>query len=131
VEWKNVTRLCSTKPLLTVNGEYPGPTIAVHEGDHVEIKVTNHIADNTTIHWHGIRQLRTGWADGPAYITQCPIRGGKSYTYKFTVQYQRGTLWWHAHYAWQRASVYGAFLIHPRMPFPFSAPIQDEFPIIF
>ncbi|PQQ15504.1 laccase-1 [Prunus yedoensis var. nudiflora] len=80
---------------------------------------------------HGIRQLRTGWADGPAYITQCPISGGKSYTYKFTVQYQRGTLWWHSHYAWQRASVYGAFIIHPRMPFPFSAPIQDEFPIIF
>ncbi|KAL6175667.1 hypothetical protein ACLB2K_052306 [Fragaria x ananassa] len=71
VEWKNVTRLCHKKPLLTVNGEYPGPTIAVHEGDNVEIKVTNRIAQNTTIHWHGIRQIRTGWADGPAYITQC------------------------------------------------------------
>ncbi|CAN6584840.1 unnamed protein product [Malus baccata var. baccata] len=131
VEWKNVTRLCNTKPLLTVNGEYPGPTIAVYEGDHLEIKVTNRIAENTTIHWHGVRQLRTGWADGPAYITQCPIRGGKTYTYKFTVEYQRGTLWWHAHFAWQRASIYGAFVIHPRMPFPFSAPIQEEFPIIF
>ncbi len=51
VEWKNVTRLCHKKPLLTVNGEYPGPTIAVHEGDNVEIKVTNRIAQNTTIHW--------------------------------------------------------------------------------
>ncbi|KAK9925770.1 hypothetical protein M0R45_023035 [Rubus argutus] len=131
VEWKKVTRLCHTKPLLTVNGEYPGPTIGVHEGDHVEIKVTNRIAQNTTIHWHGIRQLRTGWADGPSYITQCPIGGGKSYTYKFTVINQRGTLWWHAHYSWQRASVYGAFIIQPRMPYPFSAPIQDDFPIIF
>lgn len=80
---------------------------------------------------HGIRQLRTGWADGPSYITQCPIGGGKSYTYKFTVINQRGTLWWHAHYSWQRASVYGAFIIQPRMPYPFSAPIQDDFPIIF
>ncbi|PRQ15920.1 putative laccase [Rosa chinensis] len=131
VEWKNVTRLCHTKPLLTVNGEYPGPTIAVHEGDDVEIKVTNSIAQNTTLHWHGIRQLRTGWADGPAYITQCPIGGGKTYTYKFTVINQRGTLWWHSHHSWQRASVYGAFIIHPRMPYPFSVPIQDEFPIIF
>ncbi|KAG2667579.1 hypothetical protein I3760_15G122400 [Carya illinoinensis] len=130
VEWKKVRRLCHTKPLLTVNGEYPGPTIAVHEGDNVEIKVTNSMAMNTTIHWHGIRQLRTGWADGPAYITQCPIRGGQSYTYKFTVIDQRGTLLWHAHYGWQRSSVHGSFIIHPRMPYPFSVPIQSEVPII-
>ncbi|CAN0902350.1 LAC1, partial [Linum grandiflorum] len=114
VEWKKVSRLCKTRQLLTVNGEFPGPTIAVNEGDNVEIKVTNGVSKNTTIHWHGIRQIRTGWADGPAYVTQCPIRSGQSYTYKFTVSEQRGTLFWHAHYGWQRASVYGAFIIHPR-----------------
>ena len=80
---------------------------------------------------HGIRQLRSAWADGPAYITQCPIRGGQSYTYNFTVIDQRGTLLWHAHYGWQRASLYGAFIIYPRMPYPFSVPIQSEVPIIF
>ncbi|KAL3512189.1 hypothetical protein ACH5RR_024906 [Cinchona calisaya] len=131
VEWKNVTRLCYTRPILTVNGQYPGPTIIVHEGDNVEVKVTNRVAINTTIHWHGIRQYRTGWADGPAYITQCPIGTGKSYTYKFTVVDQRGTLWWHAHLSWQRATVNGAFIIYPRMPYQFSAPIQDEIPIMF
>ncbi|XP_030937732.1 laccase-1 [Quercus lobata] len=131
IEWKKVTRLCHTKPLLTVNGEYPGPTIAVHEGDNVEVKVTNRVSMNTTIHWHGIRQLRSAWADGPAYITQCPIRGGQSYTYNFTVIDQRGTLLWHAHYGWQRASLYGAFIIYPRMPYPFSVPTQSEVPIIF
>ncbi|XP_059638656.1 laccase-1-like [Cornus florida] len=132
VEWKNVTRLCHTKALLTVNGEYPGPNIAVQEGDSVEIKVTNSVARNTTIHWHGIRQLRTGWADGPAYVTQCPIRGGQSYTYKFSVINQRGTLLWHAHLSWQRASVHGAFIIYPRMPYPFSPPLfEAQIPIIF
>ncbi|XP_048136343.1 laccase-1 [Rhodamnia argentea] len=131
VEWKQVTRLCHTKSLLTVNGEYPGPTIAVHEGDRVEVEVTNRIAKNTTIHWHGIRQLRTAWADGPAYITQCPIRGGHTYTYKFNVVDQRGTLLWHAHFSWQRASVHGAFIIYPRVPYPFSPKIQAEIPIIF
>ncbi|KAK4843822.1 hypothetical protein QYF36_013083 [Acer negundo] len=60
VEWKKMSRLCNTKLLLTVNGEYPGPTIAVHEGDNIEIKVTNRVEENTTIHWHGIRQFRTG-----------------------------------------------------------------------
>ncbi|XP_011015504.1 PREDICTED: laccase-1-like [Populus euphratica] len=127
-----MTRLCTTKHLLMVNGQYPGPTIAIHEGgDNVEINVKNRIAQNTTLHWHGVKQLRTGWADGPAYVTQCPIRGGQSYTYKFTVTGQRGTLLWHAHYAWQRASVYGAFIIYPRIPYPFSHQIQAEIPIIF
>ncbi|GLT63538.1 hypothetical protein SLA2020_360970 [Shorea laevis] len=130
IEQKEVSRLCHTKALLTVNGEYPGPTIAVQEGDNVEVKVTNRIAQNTTIHWHGIRQVRTGWADGPAFITQCPIRAGQSYTYKFTVINQRGTLLWHAHHLWQRASIYGAFIIYPRLPYPFSVPIQAEVPII-
>ncbi|XP_073126386.1 laccase-1 [Henckelia pumila] len=133
VEWKSVTRLCTTKRVLTINGKYPGPTIAVNEGDNVQVKVTNKVATNTTIHWHGVRQLRTGWADGPAYITQCPIGAGGTYTYNFTVIGQRGTLWWHAHFSWQRASVHGAFIIRPapRLPLPFSTPIQLEIPIIF
>ncbi|CAM8974700.1 unnamed protein product [Rhodiola kirilowii] len=131
VEWKSVTRLCHTKPLLTVNGQYPGPTIAVHEGDHVEIKVTNSISSNTTLHWHGIKQLRSGWADGPAYITQCPIRGGQTYTYKFQVTDQRGTLWWHSHIFWQRASVNGALIIYPRMPYPFKTTVHADIPMIF
>ncbi|KAL7152914.1 hypothetical protein ABFS83_04G130200 [Erythranthe nasuta] len=134
VEWKSVTRLCHTKSVLTVNGKFPGPTIAVHEGDDVEITVTNSVARNTTIHWHGVRQVRTGWADGPAYITQCPIGAGNTYTYKFTVVNQRGTLWWHAHFSWQRASVYGAFIIYPTTPFPFHfslPPIHAHIPLIF
>nr|QCZ35171.1 laccase 4 [Salvia miltiorrhiza] len=135
VEWKTVTRLCHTKPVLTVNGKYPGPTIAVNEGDNVLVTVTNRVARNTTIHWHGVRQLRTGWADGPAYVTQCPIGQGKTYTYNFTVVDQRGTLWWHAHFSWQRASVYGAFVIYPRLPYPFpfapSPLVEAPSPIIF
>jgi len=27
--------------------------------------------------------LRTGWADGPAYITHCPIQPGRAYVYMF------------------------------------------------
>ncbi|CAH1439182.1 unnamed protein product [Lactuca virosa] len=51
VQWKNISRLCSRKEILTVNGEYPGPTIAVNEGENVEIRVTNGVSINTTIHW--------------------------------------------------------------------------------
>eukprot|EP00253_Pinus_taeda_P017784 PITA_17784 len=131
VRLSNVTRLCRTKPLITVNGKYPGPTVVAREGDRVIIKLVNHVKDNVTIHWHGVRQLRSGWADGPGYITQCPLQTGMSYVYNFTIVGQRGTLWWHAHISWLRASVYGAFIIYPkhRVPYPFTKPYK-EVPII-
>ena len=81
---------------------------------------------------HGIRQLRSGWADGPAYITQCPIQTGQSYVYNFTIVGQRGTLWWHAHISWLRSTVYGPIIILPKrdVPYPFVKP-HKEVPIIF
>ncbi|CAL5394392.1 unnamed protein product [Camellia sinensis] len=50
------SRLCHRKPLLTVTGKYPGPTIAVHEGDNVVVKVTNLAARNTTIHCREVKK---------------------------------------------------------------------------
>lgn len=71
--------------------------------------------------------MRSGCADGPAYITQCPIQTGQAYVYNFTVTGQRGTLWWHAHISWLRASVYGAFIIYPKrhVPYPFPKPYKE------
>lgn len=81
---------------------------------------------------HGIRQLRSGWADGPAYITQCPIQTGQSYIYNFTIVGQRGTLWWHAHISWLRSTLYGPIIILPKrgIPYPFAKPYK-EVPIVF
>ncbi|KAJ6751546.1 hypothetical protein OIU85_002023 [Salix viminalis] len=83
---------------------------------------------------HGIRQLRSGWADGPAYITQCPIQTGQSYVYNYTILGQRGTLWWHAHISWLRSTVYGPIIILPKPAgidqYPFAKPYK-EVPIIF
>ncbi|RZS19260.1 hypothetical protein BHM03_00051638 [Ensete ventricosum] len=80
---------------------------------------------------HGVRQMRTAWADGPEFVTQCPIRPGGSYTYRFTIEDQEGTLWWHAHSSWLRATVHGALIIYPRdaSSYPFPKP-HREFPVI-
>ncbi|KAL8102228.1 laccase-4-like [Apium graveolens] len=123
----NSSRLCSTKPIVTVNGQFPGPTLTAREGDTVLVKVVNHVKYNVSVHWHGIRQLRTGWADGPAYITQCPIQPGQNYVYNFTITEQRGTLWWHAHILWLRATVHGAIVILPKrgIPYPFPKPDKE------
>ncbi|CAK9185321.1 unnamed protein product [Ilex paraguariensis] len=128
----NVTRLCHTKSIVSVNGQYPGPRLVAREGDQVIVKVVNHVANNVTIHWHGIRQLRSGWADGPAYITQCPIQTGQTYTYNFTITGQIGTLFWHAHISWLRATLHGPIIILPRRneSYPFEKPYK-EVPIIF
>ena len=76
---------------------------------------------------HGVRQLRTGWSDGPAYITQCPIPTGQSFLYTFTLTGQRGTLLWHAHILWLRATVHGAIVILPKrgVPYPFPKPHKE------
>ncbi|KAL7229071.1 hypothetical protein ACSBR2_007712 [Camellia fascicularis] len=125
---KNATRLCATKPIVVVNGKFPGPTLYAREDDTVILRVVNHVQYNITIHWHGIKQLRTGWSDGPAYITQCPIQQGQSYIYNFTITGQRGTLLWHAHISWLRATVHGAIVILPKkgVPYPFPKPDKEE-----
>ncbi|XP_059296416.1 laccase-17-like [Lycium ferocissimum] len=132
ITMQNVTRLCHTKSIVTVNGKFPGPRIVTREGDRLLIKVTNHVPNNITIHWHGVRQLRSGWADGPAYITQCPIQTGQTYVYNYTIVGQRGTLWWHAHISWLRSTLYGPLIILPKknVSYPFVKPYK-EVPIIF
>ncbi|KAK6229076.1 hypothetical protein SCA6_018027 [Theobroma cacao] len=132
IKLHNVTRLCNTKSIVSVNGQFPGPRIVAREGDQLLIKVVNHVSNNISIHWHGIRQLRSGWADGPAYVTQCPVQTGQSYVYNFTIVGQRGTLFWHAHISWLRATVYGPLVILPKrgVPYPFPKPYK-EVPIIF
>ncbi|XP_020578857.1 laccase-3-like isoform X2 [Phalaenopsis equestris] len=119
-----VKRLCHTRSTITVNGQFPGPTLLVRNGDSLVIRVVNQAKYNITLHWHGIRQLRNGWADGPAYVTQCPIQAGGSYTYRFSVEDQEGTLWWHAHNSWLRATVHGALIILPKLhcSYPFAPP---------
>jgi len=131
IEKKTVTRLCKQRIIATVNGQLPGPTIHVRDGDTVNIKAYNRAGYNATLHWHGVEQIRTGWADGPAYITQCPIPPGGHYTYRFTISGQEGTVWWHAHVSWLRATVHGAFVIYPKRgkPYPFPKP-RAEIPLV-
>ncbi|KAK2657728.1 hypothetical protein Ddye_010780 [Dipteronia dyeriana] len=126
-----VTRLCREQVITAVNGSLPGPTIHVQEGDTLVVHVYNKSPYNLTIHWHGVFQLLSAWADGPDMVTQCPIRPGTKYTYKFKIIQQEGTLWWHAHVSWLRATVYGALIIRPRSghSYPFPKP-DKEVPII-
>lgn len=133
LEWSiqnsTITRDCHTVTVATVNGMFPGPTVTITEGDTLVVTVTNNQIYPVTMHWHGIRQFGTNYADGPAYITQCPIQQGGSYVYEFTVTGQSGTFFYHAHINWLRATVHGALIVRPKLTPPYG-PVKAEIPII-
>ncbi|TYG74102.1 hypothetical protein ES288_D04G155700v1 [Gossypium darwinii] len=126
-----VTRLCNRQVITAVNDSLPGPSLRVREGDKLIIHVFNKSPYNMTIHWHGVFQLLSAWADGPEMITQCAIRPGNKYTYKFRIINQEGTLFWHAHSSFLRATLHGAIIIRPRVrhSYPFPTPYR-EVPIV-
>ncbi|RVW81883.1 putative laccase-9 [Vitis vinifera] len=125
------TRLCSSKNILTVNGQFPGPTIYAKKGETIIVDVYNKGKENITIHWHGVSMPRYPWTDGPEYITQCPIQPGSKFSQKIILSFEEGTLWWHAHSDWTRATVHGAIIIYPKngTKYPFPKP-NAEVPII-
>ncbi|PVI02416.1 laccase-like multicopper oxidase [Periconia macrospinosa] len=104
-----------TREFLVVNGEYPGPTIEANLGDTISVTVINNIdspKEGTSIHWHGLPQRDTKWADGVPSLTQCPIAAGSNFTYTFKAEVA-GTTWWHAHFTAQYTDgLFGGLIIH-------------------
>ncbi|CAO2142564.1 unnamed protein product [Urochloa humidicola] len=122
----NMTHLCNTTKQYVVNGQLPGPQLDVVDGDTVIVHLVNRLPHGVTIHWHGIRQMRTCWADGAGYVTECPVAPGGNRTYRFDVSGQVGTLWWHAHVTCLRASIHGAIVVRPKDGrYPFPTPARD------
>ncbi|MFS2134361.1 multicopper oxidase family protein [Duganella sp. Dugasp56] len=76
------------------NGQSPGPTIEVVEGDRVRIFVTNKLPEHTSVHWHGQR-LPNGM-DGVTGLTQPGIAPGKTFVYEFVAR-RPGTFMYHPH----------------------------------
>lgn len=125
------TRLCSSKKILTVNGQFPGPPLYVRKGERLIVNVYNQGTYNATIHWHGVKQPRNPWSDGPEYVTQCPIKPGANFSYEIIFSVEEGTIWWHAHSDWTRATVHGPIVVYPKIGtnYPFPKP-DAEFPIV-
>jgi hypothetical protein len=98
------------------NGQSPGPTIEVVEGDRVRLFVTNKLPEHTTIHWHGQR-LPNGM-DGVGGLTQPQIGVGKTFVYEFTAQ-RAGTYMYHPHadeMTQMAMGLMGFWVTHPKNP---------------
>jgi FtsP/CotA-like multicopper oxidase with cupredoxin domain len=96
------------------NGQTPGPTIEVVEGDRVRIFVENRLPERTSMHWHGV--LLPNGMDGVAGLVQPHILPGETYVYEFTLR-QHGTLMYHPHsdeMVQMALGMMGFFIVHPR-----------------
>lgn len=76
------------------NGSVPGPEIRARQGDSVRVAVENGLAENTSVHHHGIRLPNA--MDGVPHLTQKPIAPGETFVYEFNVP-DAGTYWYHPH----------------------------------
>ncbi|CAF3352797.1 unnamed protein product [Rotaria socialis] len=94
--------VASTKPIVAVNYDFPGPLIEAYENDTIIVRVINNLAQPTTIHWHGMFQIGTPNMDGVVDVTQCAIPSFSEMTYKFKAQ-PAGTAFYHGHYLDQYA----------------------------
>ena len=98
------------------NGQSPGPTIEVVEGDRVRIFVTNKLPEHTTIHWHGQR-LPNGM-DGVGGLNQPQIPVGKTFVYEFVAK-RPGTFMYHPHadeMVQMAMGMMGFWVTHPKDP---------------
>jgi FtsP/CotA-like multicopper oxidase with cupredoxin domain len=98
------------------NGQSPGPTIEVVEGDRVRVFVTNKLPEVTSIHWHGQR-LPNGM-DGVSGLTQPAIAPGKTYVYEFIAR-RAGTFMYHPHadeMLQMAMGLMGFWVTHPKDP---------------
>ena len=100
---------------IAVNGQIPGPTLIVNEGQQVEIHVQNNlISQGISIHWHGMHQRGTPWMDGVGQVTQCTIGPQSTFLYKYNAT-PSGTFWYHSHSGAQRTDgLFGALIVKER-----------------
>ncbi|WP_312514186.1 copper oxidase [Massilia sp.] len=98
------------------NGQSPGPTIEVVEGDRVRIFVTNKLPEHTSVHWHG--QLLPCGMDGVTGLTQPGIAPGKTFVYEFVARHA-GTFMYHPHadeMQQMAMGMMGFWVTHPKNP---------------
>ena len=109
------------------NGQSPGPTIEVVEGDRVRIFVSNKLPEHTSIHWHGQR-LPNGM-DGVSGLTQKAIAPGKTYVYEFVAR-RPGTFMYHPHadeMTQMAMGMMGFWVTHPKTRHPQISTVDRDF----
>ncbi len=94
------------------NDQLPGPVLRAEVGDTLAVRVTNELADDTTVHWHGLT-LRNDM-DGIHHRSEHAIRTGTTFPYSFILD-APGTYWYHSHVGLQADhGLYGPLIVEDR-----------------
>jgi FtsP/CotA-like multicopper oxidase with cupredoxin domain len=107
------------QPATTVwcyDGRVPGPEIRVRQGDRLRVAVTNALAEETTVHWHGVRVPNA--MDGVPDLTQRAIAPGETFLYEFDAV-DAGAFWYHPHHNSNEQvgrGLYGALIVEEQQP---------------
>ncbi|MDO8485999.1 MAG: multicopper oxidase domain-containing protein [Candidatus Limnocylindrales bacterium] len=112
---QHIDELMPPVAALGYNGQWPGPTIHVNQGDKVRAIFTNNLKETTGVHFHGV-EFDDFFQDGVPFVTQKPIIPGGSYTYEFTAR-NAGSLMYHSHHnATDQVGrgLLGAFIVTPK-----------------
>jgi CopA family copper-resistance protein len=104
---------------VAINGTIPAPLIRLREGERVRLTVDNRLAEDTSIHWHGL--IVPFEMDGVPGISFPGIKARSTFTYEFPLK-QSGTYWYHSHSGLQeQVGHYGPLIIDPAGPDPIVA----------
>lgn len=74
--------------------EVPGPLLRGRQGERMQVRVENGLAESTSVHWHGLRLENA--MDGVPGLTQKAIEPGGLFDYDFRLP-DAGTYWYHSH----------------------------------
>ena len=117
IGYKGVNFTGQSRNAYAVNNAIPSPILRWREGDRVTINVTNSLAEDSSIHWHGI--LLPTNMDGVPGLSFAGIKPGETFQYEFDLK-QSGTYWYHSHSGFQeQQGMYGAIIVEPKEPAPY------------
>jgi len=98
------------------NGKLPGPEIRLQQGDWLRLTLENALAQETTVHWHGVRLPNA--MDGVAGLTQSAVGPGEAFVYEFELP-DAGSFWYHPHFNSSEQigrGLYGALIVEEPNP---------------
>ena len=105
-------------PIWGYEGQVPGPTIRVRQGERITRRFLNELTNPSTVHWHGIRIANA--MDGAPDVTQDAVPPGVEFLYDFVAP-DAGTFWYHPHeraFEQMARGLYGALVVEEPHPPP-------------
>ena len=123
------TRAGQPHAALGYNGSSPGPTLRVHPGDELAVRLTNRLDQPTNLHTHGLRVSPQANSDNP-FVRVDPDTSF-DYLYRIPLDHPAGTYWYHPHHHGTVADqifggLAGALLVEPPLGQGADLPVTTE-----